>query len=314
MVALFNFATLLACVVVLISGSEIHFTTSPDNITPILTDRLVLRCSLNDTQGLPDGNGGIIGRRDVTSTVSDVAHLVSLVVLRNGQDLATVSQFAAAHALLDVNTAQVIGEIAGATGERGFLEVTILSPGEDQSGNYSCEANGIDQGGHNIVFSKHFEIGYKNPDVTDIIKAVHDQDIRLREQEMKNQELAAKNQLLGNSVTYLMADLAAAKHFESGTVHCSSSGSWPVHNGYKEKNVTVSFNSTYDSAPIVQGGVLDVYYRYQVTTSAAHSSYVRYYVDILDVEKDQFVVRCKVSTQSQYYIYGLDVNWLSVPQ
>ena len=53
---------------------------------------------------------------------------------------------------------------------------------------------------------------------------MHDQDIRLREQEMKNQELAAKNQMLGASVTNLMGDLAEAKHFESGTVHCSSSG------------------------------------------------------------------------------------------
>merc|ERR1719367_2248351 len=155
----------------LVAGSEIEFSNSPDVIQENLTKEMKMRCSLNDTAS--SFNGGLIGKRAVTQTAGNVKHVTSIVIMRNnGDHVATVSNFAAAQALLDTGNLDVEGDVSGNSSERGFISLTWTYPTTQQTGEYVCEINAIDDQGHNVVFTTSLEVGVTQPSTAELVNAL----------------------------------------------------------------------------------------------------------------------------------------------
>ena len=87
------------------SGSKITLTSSPSSVQPSLTKSLNISCSLHDTS-LP--SGALIGR-SVTNTSYDVTHVTSILIMRDGSDVASITPYTAAKSSL--TNVKVSGEI-----------------------------------------------------------------------------------------------------------------------------------------------------------------------------------------------------------
>jgi len=180
----------------LVNGSEIEFTSSKSSIQPILTSRLTLKCDLHDTTPLVSERTNerkdvadspsvlthsksdssldshtetqdsqadcdhVTDRREgLTNTAVNVDFVTSIVISKDGVDVATLSVHFPAKSLVDTTDVRVNGSLSGQRSEtKGHLEVTFDHPTVNQVGTYRCEVYGIDSQGHTYHFSKTVEI------------------------------------------------------------------------------------------------------------------------------------------------------------
>ena len=153
-----------------IPGSKITVTSHPASVLLGLTEQLTVRCDVRDTSA----SATIVGRRDVTQTVDNVEEVTSIILMMNGQDVASVTNLAAAQVKDGSLNSQVTGQVSSsASGGTGFLEVTFTDPIDYQAGEYHCEANGLSQG-HGVVFSTSLEVSSAAPNVSDLLGVIRD--------------------------------------------------------------------------------------------------------------------------------------------
>jgi len=177
-----------------VSSSHVVFTSSSSVIKPLVTDVLTLRCHLRD-----GATTAIIGKRHAVSEVSsqghvksdvtpggqavydvlsqdvqpsDVSFVHSLIITKDGADIATVTDHMTATALDQTPDINVTGHIPGSGAEKAFLEVTWKYPGPDQSGNYQCTVAGTDQLGHFKNFKQTVEITDNDVSMNDVIQYI----------------------------------------------------------------------------------------------------------------------------------------------
>merc|ERR1712154_12968 len=106
------------------TDSTVTLTITPSGIQPGLTSDLTLTCGVNDV--ITASSGGIVGRglpdtssqfaQAATQTTDQLATVTSLVVTRNGGNVASVTTVTPAHALTDPNltvTGSLGGGVAG---------------------------------------------------------------------------------------------------------------------------------------------------------------------------------------------------------
>ena len=85
-----------------------------------------MRCGVTDTSS---GSGGLVGKRSSFVT-DDVRIVTSLIVTRDGQDVASVSEHLPAQALADVGSVKVEGRVDNnVLGEKGSVYVLYIFPG-----------------------------------------------------------------------------------------------------------------------------------------------------------------------------------------
>ena len=301
------------------------FEKTPEEIKPLLTPSLTLRCSLHDSAP-PTGSDSLVGRRDVTHTDDNIRDLVSVVVTRNGgQHVASVTQFSPPRGLLDAGNLNVTGDINTGHEERGYLELVWTDPDASQSGTYSCEVNAMTPQGHNVVFSQTAEVEVTTPTLDDLVQHVHDQgvNILLMKQEMAkadtarlelSKELVATKEELKTTrldLDHLQLQLDAAKHIENGTLKCGHSRDWKgdYSTGYKvyqSTSVSGSFVKAYQTSPIVHIGVVE-------SKVELHETYNGWYeVSLVKVDKAGFVIKCYQNGYPWSNMFGaLSVNWIS---
>ena len=53
-----------------------------------------------------------------------------------------------------------------------YIALTWSHPGDEQTGNYSCVANGITDAGHNVVFTKSIIIDKSSTSIDDLVSFV----------------------------------------------------------------------------------------------------------------------------------------------
>ena len=181
------------------TGSAINFTSSTSSIKPLVTPRLTLTCDLHDTtpsvggsiigrrkkrdvadsplepthpkispshdshtqtgHSGPDSNNLVDRSESVANTTFNVKFVTSIVISKDGVDVATLSVHFPAKSLVDTTDVHVNGSLSGQRREtKGHLEVTFDHPTVNQVGTYRCEVNGIDSQGHTYHFSKTVEI------------------------------------------------------------------------------------------------------------------------------------------------------------
>lgn len=148
-------------------GSILRFEGSPTDIKDGLTDRLQLHCALVDTAA----SSGVIGRRDVTQTADNVALVTSLVVRKDGRLVAAMNRSTTTPVTGDPENTAATGGLAGASGQRAYLNITIASPSTQHSGDYVCQATATTSIGGNVVFSRTIKISVSTPTKADLLKA-----------------------------------------------------------------------------------------------------------------------------------------------
>merc|ERR1711978_380138 len=107
---------------------------------------------------------------------------ISLVVQKNGVDIASITPYSPAAAVGNQGSLNVTGQIAAST---GFLLLNWSYPGDSERGNLTCEANGIDATGHTTSFSTSLMVNVKEPSLTDLMNL-------LAKQAQENKDLLNK--------------------------------------------------------------------------------------------------------------------------
>jgi len=170
-----NWRNWFVCLSVLLhctQGTKIVLETTPNAVVDGLSRTLTLRCSLRDTAP----SSGVIGRRDVTQTVDNVDEVSSLILMHNGQDVASISHSHGAHVMDGETNLRVTGSVDGSLGGEGFLELTFDYPTSNNSGEFVCEASTV-RGGHGVTFSTSAEVGFSEPSMADLVAYVRQNEM-----------------------------------------------------------------------------------------------------------------------------------------
>jgi len=277
----------------------IHLTSSPAQIKDGLTGSLSLRCSLNDTAP----SAGLIGKRDVTMTTDNVDEVTSILIMRNGQDVAAVSHKHPA-AILDGIAVAVNGEVKGEPGERGHLTVSLVNPGHNESGEYVCEINAITWTGHSVKFTQTLEVTLVTPTVEDLVHYVRNQQNMIQNQQSTINNQQSTIQSLTSSVTSLQTSVQELQHIETGTIQCGDSKHWSsIGGGWFQSPQSATFTSTYSRAPVVTLSVIEV-------DKGTHDAFW-YYVELQNVSAGGFNFRCKSKNYPTYHVWHFSVTWTS---
>jgi len=249
-------------------ASEIVFQATPSQVIEGLTPVLTLHCGLQKTA--TGATNSIIGRRDtdslsrrdVTSTTDDMTEVSSLIIMRNGKDLASISHKSPAHLINSSSNLQVSGVVQSGGVEEGYLDLTIHQPTQSDLGELTCEINAVAQTGHSQVFSTSVEVNARPPTLADMVSYVKQLEGRVQQLE----------------------------HKENGKVQCGNSDNWPGDN----KDVRVNFKTSYSQPPIVHLGVTTFDF------DTKHND--RHQASLLSVDKTGFTVRCHTWSDTHIYM------------
>ena len=91
-----------------------------------------------------------------------------------GHDIASISESSAARLLVNVSNIKVSGDLSIQAGDDRYLELTWTYPEASQAGDFHCEANAVNDLGHNVVFSTSLSVPAKHPSLADLAKILHD--------------------------------------------------------------------------------------------------------------------------------------------
>jgi len=291
------------------TASIISLTKDPPTIKPILTKKLSVRCDLKDTQV----GGGLVGKRSgVAQTSTNIKHLISLVVLRNGVDIASITRFTQATGVGgDQGILNVTGELTDST---GYLQLNWTYPGETESGNVTCKANGIDANGHGTIYATSTVVGVQEPSLSDLVRHIHAQEIRLMQQDDKISDqsgqisqLTTENQNQRQQIAQLMN---RTSHIEVGLVNCGDSSKWTESPLYSI-NKPVRFSHRYEAPPTIH--LSAVYVDQTGYKVDYHTSIYELYA--VSVTEEGFTLRCKSQAISARYRWdSIRVSWASYPK
>merc|ERR1712110_34162 len=278
-------------------GSVIFLTKSTDFIKPYLTHSLGVRCSLEDSvwQKLTtttDPTAAVIGKRNTQTTPDNVQFVTSLVVSRDGQDVATVSDYVPVKALADQGKLVVTGGISKQPGERGYLSLTWSEPTTDQAGNYSCTVSGIDDQGHAVTYTTSTNVQVGEISLNDLLEHVH-------KLEMDN----LRQQTINNETSQKLEEL---RHVEQGKIACGNSDTWVHDKGSASmhKDVSVKFAHPYNNPPLIHHGVQDAFIN--------HDMHAYFSTRVIKVDDQGFTLRCSLWDNGSHHLSDLQVGWMSV--
>jgi len=297
-VLVFLTALVLCMVHNVVVGSNVTLTVNPASLQPGLTTSMTLTCSLDDTVAGP-GSGGLVGRA-VDSTTDNLKYVTSIVVSRDGSDVASMTEHISATALADVTNAHVTGSIHNTPGDRGHIEITWTYPTADKSGSYTCDVTAVDDVGHTVSLSSVVEVGMTSPTTEDLVNYIHNMQVKMAAMEGKIAQMEAK-----------------ASHIETGTLvydNYINRGPWTTtqiyHVGYYDMQYldqTVTFAKAYTTPPVVTWST-GYYYNHDGTGEL-------YSTTLVTVTNTGFTLRVgKYPGHDHHDIDRMDLVWTSFPQ
>jgi len=198
-------------------ASPITLNQHPKEIKPTITKSLTITCALVDYY---------------------IKTLTSLAIFRNSVEIASVTVYSGPKGFVDKDTMTVAGNISAIAsgGEAGYLSVTWQDPSESQTGNFSCEGNGLSGSDHAVSYSTSLAVVMTAPNLSDVVDFIHQLDIIDRKyketinaqaqtiKDLQNQvaQLSSKDTVkdLQNQITQLTTDLAK----KNSTLQTSISG------------------------------------------------------------------------------------------
>jgi len=304
-------------------GSGVQLSSDPKIIQTILTQDMQMSCSFNDTTG------------------GDLRFVTSLVIIRNGVEIASITPFAPVYAPADAGKMNASGSVSSQHGAQGHLDLTWTYPDSGQSGNYSCEVNGVNSVGHTIKYTADLSIPVREPTLADITLLVRDQQIEINKQNLQNIQLkldnndqksaiqtlqsdmtaqkaglakqTAQNIIINSQLDQILSQIDEARHVENGSLVFGSSKSspWTDVGNYMERNLTAKFKYAYEKTPVVHVTPVHVV-SYNSNTNFAYS--LKYWLDVLAVNTTEFTVCARAEGVSQSYLYftQFDIDWISI--
>jgi len=284
----------------------------------------------------------LVGKRSVPT----FAYVTSVVILRDGKDVASITPFTPATAILDKASLNVTGAISTSS---GYLELTWPLPGQEQGGNYTCEVNGIVGAGHNEVLTKSLVMPVEAPSLSQLTSHIHDQEVKLKtqdalihnlQQQLVNQQqqyTRLEDKISNETDVKIQQMLALIKqqqhqHIENGTVECgASTGShtdwnglhladlnginqnaagWTREGNFKVSTVHQTFNTSYSTPPIVRWSISDIKH----SSDGSRHPLEEYHVAVVETDLQGFTIQCKIPYNNAYQMYELKLHWTSFPQ
>jgi len=234
----------------LVSATVVSMTSSRADIIPKLTSNVTLRCDVKDILLPP--SGGLVGRslpvssqpvekRDKAQSTNAMQFILSVMVTKDGQDVASVSEHVPARVLWN-NSANV--KVAGdLSGTHGYLEVSLQYPDRSQTGQYRCDVTGIDAAGHSDVINSSVTLDEGEVTLDDLVDHLHtleiqnlrkdaaiqdlevennNKDAAIQDLKVKLDNITAKQQAeiqnLKSQMSLMTSDVTRLKHAESGEV------------------------------------------------------------------------------------------------
>lgn len=150
-------------------GSTIMFNASTANVKQGLTSSLTLQCQLTAE-----------GMRDATHS----AEVMSLLVMKDGNDVASVSRLQPAQVMDASGNVEVEGSVNASGTQRGFIQVQIKNPDSAQLVRFVCEINVINNAGHVTTLSRSLKVGETTPTLADLIGYIR--HVNREKEQMKN--------------------------------------------------------------------------------------------------------------------------------
>jgi len=272
-------------------------------------------------RGLPDTNSQFA--QAATQTTDQLATVTSLVVTRNGGNVASLTTVTPAHALTDPNLT-VTGSLGG--GVAGNLSLAWTDPTVSQTGNYTCEVNGLDMNGRGVVVTASVVVWEREVGVGDLVTEIQRLNRQLKDQQTINQDqqktIQDQLQCCQQTKTELskqMTDLQTASqqgdaqlldrltHIEYGALDFESDRTWPdIGNDRKFKQLSVTFAKPYPKPPVVHLSVQHIYFR--------EDYYVWYNLELVNVTSQGFTCGVRGVTNPTFLIYDFHLSWTSFPQ
>jgi len=210
--------------------SHLHFEISPAVVKQGLTKSITLNCSASDT--VVPFPVLIIGKRDASPTdvtekryIRDTAKLVkesrevlqtpdnmvtltSLIIERNGKEVASVNTVSAPQVMDGSANVQVSGFVGVGPGSVGYIQMTITDPTINQTGEFVCTASGLNVPCHNLfTVSDSEEVVSSEPNFSDLVTFVKDLS-------NKNEDLQAASVVLNSKVSRLEEENANLKQMD----------------------------------------------------------------------------------------------------
>merc|ERR1711963_925742 len=243
------FQLLELLLVIQCQASIIDVQSNPVTFQPLQTDSLTFTCSLEDTVTSSPVDS-LVGKR-LTHTAENLVMVTSMVVMRNnGEHVATITPVGAAKPLLDLSNIAVTGDMNG-SGHGGHLKLTWTYPTVTQAGAYTCEVNGINNLGHNVVFKKQIEINATSPTAPDLVKYIHDLKVENVEQKNNIADLTSETASMKIEIDGLKSENAEMKKDISG-LHTQSDSLQKQVDGLKSENADLKTQITHINSRIDQ--------------------------------------------------------------
>lgn len=104
----------------------------------------------------------------VNETNEDVPFVTSMVISRDGVDIARISEHFPISHLVPGFT--VTGHVTSEAGERGKLQLTSDLPTQTDAGTYRCDIATLSSHGHNVVFSQSIKVMKEEVSINDLVK------------------------------------------------------------------------------------------------------------------------------------------------
>ena len=184
--------------------------------------------------------------------------LTSLVITKNGHDVAMVSSVSPAHVTDGSTNVQVSGSVSGNSGS-GFIQLTITQPTVDQTGEFVCEASGLSAAGHVVTVSSTVEITNCEPSIADLVAYVTDLSKKNGDLNVKIGSLEVKNVDLQQNINALEAKDANLQQ-EVNDLKTENTGLKQTVSDLKNKTeLMVYFNARVNGAPHYSPGQVVVF-------------------------------------------------------
>jgi len=230
---------LLGCLLLSgVDGSSIMFNSSSSFVKPLVSSNLTLTCKIQDTapvgpiigkrsirhvvindvkgdmkrEDLPSDDVTRPGdlsnlddrqmtKKSVTHTDDDVQFVTSILVTRNGVDIASLSEhFGVKQLSPDVI---VTGHLTAGRGERGMLQITWSHPTQAEAGIYTCDVITLSAQAHGVTFSQTINITEAEVTMNDLVSEFHRMKLEKEKMEKTISELKNDNSAMNKTIETL---------------------------------------------------------------------------------------------------------------
>jgi len=193
-----------------VDASAVTVTPAPGAVLAGLTPDLTLTCDLHDTAP----SAGIIGRRDVTQTSSNMAAVTSVILMKDGVDVATLTQQGqAVHVSLAPN---LTNPLVSSSIVKGEAKLSLTLPADPwTAGSWECEVNAVEVTGHTVTFYSSTEVSRVTPTIADLVTYVSSLNAKVNNLTNDNQALKNQNNALQNEIQDVKNKSQAAVFFNA---------------------------------------------------------------------------------------------------